>query len=105
LDLKLRVGAVLKGHGFSRAECQNKRAPALAAEGWFSPLNSRSGAKAQDFLPSFAARLKPCPFKTIASDSNAFALGAKALVTRTPAHHSNKSTIPPLRGSAYLINT
>jgi hypothetical protein len=32
---KLSEAAVLKGHGFIRANKSNKMAPALAAEGWF----------------------------------------------------------------------
>jgi hypothetical protein len=32
---KLDYEAVLKGHGFIRADKSNKMAPALAAEGWF----------------------------------------------------------------------
>jgi hypothetical protein len=32
---KLSEAAVLKGHGFIRANKSSKMAPALAAEGWF----------------------------------------------------------------------
>ena len=42
---------VLKGHGFSRADCELLKVPALAAEGCISAIsNLPPGAKAQDSL-------------------------------------------------------
>src|SRR5271157_2444692 len=58
------MGAVLKGHGFSRAVRRCNEPSALAAEG-IRNVRPSSGAKAPRLGNAFTAQLKLCPFKTM----------------------------------------
>jgi zinc protease len=61
------LAVALKGHGFSRAAKRPKWNAALAAEGMqMDEKNLPQGLKPGLVLATFAARLKSCPFKTVA---------------------------------------
>jgi hypothetical protein len=59
-----RIWNVLKGHGFSRADFRANIAGFSRRGMYWRFSNHSSGAEAHKSSGCFAARLKPCPFKT-----------------------------------------